>query len=213
MRKKSFPILLSILLFLLGCWGGNVKYESQNVEKEVKRRKIKLVFENGFSIDYKYRVYFFDMVKNYFLRGTELVVVDEGYNFVATTFISNFSDIITSYDDYYRIRLDFIAKVDVISSNGNFVMSNQIFSYTFITNSPYDTFNDPFKKTSFMEGVYNKFFEDTALNFVYFIATGWKDDYGYYTIKDSIFQRILGGSTNETTKRTNKRNIPIVGGE
>ncbi len=213
--KVYFFCLLVFVSLVSGCFGGNVRYESKDIEREVKKKKIKVSFLDGGDFDLKYRSYFQDRVRSYFSIGTETVIIEgDDYDFFVRVKVSNFLYILDAKGETYTIRLDFLVLVDVISFDGVYLLSNDTFSYTFVTNLPFEVFYRPFEKDLFLQNVFYKFFDDSALNLVYFASTGWKGDYGYYTIKDGLIQRIIGVSTNETpTKRTNKRNIPVVGGE
>lgn len=211
--SRSLLVFIVVFFVISGCVGKSIKYESQDVERETKRKKIKILLE-GYDFELRYKNYFVSMLKNYFLTGTDMVVVQDGSDFVSKIYISNVGYIVDFQNSIYRVRMDFNAVVDVESSEGSYFISNSLFSYTVITNMSFEVFSDPFRREKFLEDAYFKFLDDSALNFVYFIATGWKENYGYYTINYNIFQRILGVKTNEeATRKTNQRNIPIIGGE
>lgn len=214
MNNRYLPIFI-LVFFIYSCWGGNVKYESKDIEKEVRKKRIKVEFEDGFNVDPKYRIYFVNKTKGYFSVDNEVVVVSGmDYELFVSVRISNFSYIVNTGKDEWNVRLDFLSVVDVVSYDSIYLISNEVFSYVFVTNLSFGVFLEPFRKELLFEEIFYKFFDNVALNLVYFVLTGWKEDYGYYTIKDSIIQRLIGGSTNEgISKKTNRRNIPVVGGE
>lgn len=204
-------LLMAYILFL-GCYGKNVKFEAQKIEEKVKMSKLKFSLEN-FNIDYKYYTYFVNSLKNNFLSKSEFSVVENNEDWFLKISLSNFSELVSRTSTNVLVRLDFISRVNMFNTDGEFVFSNSSFSYTFVSNVKFDVFNDDFLRMLFFENVYYSFFDEVALNLVSYVSKGWKENYGYYSSKDGIIQVIFGGSTNETTRKTNKRSIPVIGGE
>lgn len=215
MRSTTYFLIVS--LFLLGCWGeSNVKFESGNVQEKMEKSRVKLIIKNFNLIDTKYQSYFINSIRGYFLKHTDIVVDDENYEHLIDFEVLDFNFILVPEGASNKARFDLLGSVNITSLDNEIILSNQSFSYTSVTNIANDVLNEPFSRSIVIDSLNTKFFDNTALNFVYFVSTGWKGDYGYYTVKDGIIQRIFGGSgTNEeiTSKRTNRRNIPTIGGE
>lgn len=223
MYRIILPILRNIIcilvvsLSLLGCWDeSNVRFESGNIEEKMEKSRVKLIIKNFNLIDTKYQSYFINSVREYFLKNTDIVVDDENYEHLIDFEILDFNFTLVQDGNSNKARFDLTGSVSITSFDNKVILSNHSFSYTFATNIDNEVLNEPFSRSVVIDNLNIKFFDSTALNFVYFVSTGWKGDYGYYSIKDGIIQRIFGGiGTNEqgTSKRTNKRNIPIIGGE
>ncbi|MGC8870858.1 MAG: hypothetical protein ACP5PT_07205 [Brevinematia bacterium] len=211
MRKFCF-FLLIVYSLVLGCTGRNVKFESQNIEEKVKVSKLKFMVEN-FKLDSRYHTYFVNSLKNNFLSKSSFSVVENDEDWFLRISFSNFNELISKSRSNVVVRLDFISKVDMVNTNGEFIFSNSFFSYTLVSNVSPEIFIDEFSKNTFLENLYYKFFDEVSMNLVYYVSKGWKENYGYYSSQDGIIQAIFGGSTNESTKKTNKRNIPVIGGE
>lgn len=213
--KKRFLLVGIGVLLVTACLPKNLKYESRDIEKEVKKKRMKLIVEDGFSTELKHRIYFENMVRSYFLTETEIVIVESSYDLLSVVTISNLSHVTVASNGNYNTRLDFLANITTTSVDGEWILSNYPFTHTYVTNVPSEVFMDPSKKDLFLEKVYSGFLSETAFNLVNVIATGWKGSYGYYSAVDGILRRVLGGTPDEknTTKRTNRRNIPVIGGE
>ncbi|MCX8029826.1 MAG: hypothetical protein N2712_07535 [Brevinematales bacterium] len=214
LRNLKVLIILVVFITLIGCFGRNFKLDTFNVQEEIKKSRIKLNIVES-QMDIKQKSYFVSTIKNYFYKYTDILVVDDNsYEIIVNFYVSNLGVTLVQKVDTNIIRLDFVGSLDMFYTNSVYVFSNKSFYYTSVTNIAASVFSDLFFRNIFMEDIYNKFLNDVAFNLVYVVSTGWKGSYGYYSSKDGIIQSIFGGSTNEeTTRRTNRRNIPTIGGE
>jgi len=215
--KKILTILISMFFLftiLLSCGGKNVKFESQNVESQTSKKMIKMNVYNSVNTDLKYFLYFVNSLNSKMLTSTELVPVkDENSELTAYVSINNFNETIVPNTNSTSVRIDLVASINLVTTNGDSIISNYSLTQTFITNLSYETVYDTFTKEEILDKIRYMAFNDLAINISSVISKGWRENYGAYTTTNSFMKSIIGGENATNTTKSKKRDIPTIGGE
>ncbi len=216
--KKTIITILAITvdLMLFSCGQfKNLQIEAQKVEKRTKNKYVNLVVqdEKKFLLS-KYYNYLENTIKTHLIsdKETKVIISQDNYDILGNVKIGNFSMIfLPPTNSIFPARVDIEIYIDTFEKNTN-ILSNELLKESYLINIPNEIFIRNFERESFIDDKIFKILNDISVNISSMILKGWPENYGLYSTKDGIIERILGG-TSETNKTKAKRNIPVIGGE